>query len=200
MAQNVGLMDPLFLRGEEPAGREPAPGAARLVQRFVNTTDRMVGLEGLESPDDLATWLEAVGLGADGGRYDAADLARALDFRESLRGLLVYHSHGHPPTPSLLARLRGVAAGLELEVRFEPDGSTRLAPRGSGIDRVLGDIVAAAYTAMAEGTWARLKACRSPECRWAFYDSSKNRSGAWCTMSVCGARAKVRRYRRRRAA
>ena len=54
--------------------------------------------------------------------------------------------------------------------------------------------------AIAEGTWARLKACERDSCRWAFYDRSKNRSGHWCSMDVCGAREKNRRaYRRRRA-
>ncbi|MGH2778535.1 MAG: CGNR zinc finger domain-containing protein, partial [Actinomycetota bacterium] len=31
----------------------------------------------------------------------------------------------------------------------------------------------------------------------AFYDHSKNRSGKWCTMRVCGNRAKTRAYRER---
>ncbi|HEV2869799.1 MAG TPA: CGNR zinc finger domain-containing protein, partial [Actinomycetota bacterium] len=30
-----------------------------------------------------------------------------------------------------------------------------------------------------------------------FYDHSTNRSGTWCTMSVCGNRRKARAYRRR---
>ncbi len=49
---------------------------------------------------------------------------------------------------------------------------------------------------MVDGTWSRLKACR--QCEWAFYDWSKNRSGRWCAMSVCGNRTKVRAYRARR--
>jgi predicted RNA-binding Zn ribbon-like protein len=50
------------------------------------------------------------------------------------------------------------------------------------------------------GTWGRLKACEREVCRWAFYDRSMNRSGHWCSMSVCGQREKSRRaYRRRRA-
>ncbi|HKC76276.1 MAG TPA: CGNR zinc finger domain-containing protein [Chloroflexota bacterium] len=44
----------------------------------------------------------------------------------------------------------------------------------------------------------RLKICRNETCRWAFYDYSKNRSGAWCTMAVCGSRSKARTYRQRR--
>ena len=48
---------------------------------------------------------------------------------------------------------------------------------------------------MADGTWRRLKACREDTCQWAFYDRSKNRSGTWCSMAVCGNRAKARAYR-----
>jgi predicted RNA-binding Zn ribbon-like protein len=53
---------------------------------------------------------------------------------------------------------------------------------------------------MAAGTWDRLKACRQETCRWAFYDNTKNRSGVWCTMEVCGNRAKARSYRERQSA
>ena len=69
-----------------------------------------------------------------------------------------------------------------------------------GVDGALGHIVAAIHAAVAEGTWERLKACERDICRWAFYDHSKNRSGHWCSMAVCGQREKNRRaYRRRRA-
>jgi predicted RNA-binding Zn ribbon-like protein len=50
---------------------------------------------------------------------------------------------------------------------------------------------------MAEGTWERLKVCPAHDCLWAFYDSSRNRSGHWCSMKVCGNRAKARSYRER---
>ncbi len=56
------------------------------------------------------------------------------------------------------------------------------------------------FTAMTDGTWARLKTCRNERCQKAFYDTSKNRSGAWCSMAGCGSRFKARAYRHRRAA
>jgi len=59
--------------------------------------------------------------------------------------------------------------------------------------------VAIAYESMVAGTWSRLKVCPADDCQWAFYDHSKNRSGTWCSMKVCGNRAKVRRYRERRS-
>ena len=50
---------------------------------------------------------------------------------------------------------------------------------------------------MVEGTWHRLKACPNPDCEWAFYDRSRNRSSRWCVMSECGNRAKARTFRER---
>jgi predicted RNA-binding Zn ribbon-like protein len=50
---------------------------------------------------------------------------------------------------------------------------------------------------MADGTWDRLKACAADDCHWAFYDHTRNRSGRWCSMAVCGNRAKVERFRER---
>ena len=78
------------------------------------------------------------------------------------------------------------------------EGKPALAVRGSGPGAVVAPIVAIVYEAMVDGTWERLKACPADDCQWAFYDESKNRSGTWCDMAVCGNRAKVRAYRERR--
>jgi predicted RNA-binding Zn ribbon-like protein len=51
--------------------------------------------------------------------------------------------------------------------------------------------------AQRDGTWPRLKACGNPDCRWAFYDRSHSRAGAWCDMATCGNRIKNRRLRQR---
>jgi predicted RNA-binding Zn ribbon-like protein len=67
-----------------------------------------------------------------------------------------------------------------------------------------GDALAAVVAAIGAGTWKRLKAC--PDCRWVFYDNTRNGSKRWCLMyaggpegRACGTIAKVRRYRDRRA-
>jgi predicted RNA-binding Zn ribbon-like protein len=52
---------------------------------------------------------------------------------------------------------------------------------------------------MADGSWSRLKACRSDTCQWAFIDNARNRSRQWCDMAVCGNREKARRFRSRHA-
>jgi predicted RNA-binding Zn ribbon-like protein len=52
----------------------------------------------------------------------------------------------------------------------------------------------------AAGTWDRLKICAAPDCRWVFYDVSRNGAGRWCSMRSCGNRDKTRTYRQRHAA
>jgi predicted RNA-binding Zn ribbon-like protein len=52
--------------------------------------------------------------------------------------------------------------------------------------------------AQLDGSWARLKVCANDECRWAFYDRSRNHGGTWCEMSACGNRLKNREFRARR--
>jgi len=49
------------------------------------------------------------------------------------------------------------------------------------------------------GTWTRLKVCSADDCQWSFYDRSPARSGCWCSMQICGSRAKSRAYRSRAA-
>jgi predicted RNA-binding Zn ribbon-like protein len=67
------------------------------------------------------------------------------------------------------------------------------------------DIFATVMAAISAGSWVRLKAC--PDCRWVFYDNTRNGSKRWCLMTAggpegraCGTIAKVRRYRDRQAA
>jgi predicted RNA-binding Zn ribbon-like protein len=65
-----------------------------------------------------------------------------------------------------------------------------------------GAVLTIVLEAVANGTWPRLKAC--PDCRWAFYDNTRNGSKRWCLMAAagpgsrgCGNIAKVRRHRQR---
>ena len=85
-----------------------------------------------------------------------------------------------------------------LSVHFTADGRVTLAPRGIGIDAALAGLLVPVAHAAADGSWERMKVCGAGDCRWAFYDFSRNRSGRWCDMAVCGNRTKVRAYRSRR--
>jgi predicted RNA-binding Zn ribbon-like protein len=92
--------------------------------------------------------------------------------------------------------LNAAADESRLRVNFSRGGA-ELVPDEPDVPGALSRILAVAYTAMADESWERLKACRLDDCQWAFYDQSKNRSRTWCSMKVCGNRAKARAYRER---
>jgi predicted RNA-binding Zn ribbon-like protein len=178
-----------------PGGREPAPGPLRLVQGFVNTVDREHGPDLLDEPAGLEEWLDRHLMPAP---VSAAELDRARDVREALRGLLLANN-GEPHDQGAQAVLERAWRRARLEAAFPADGAA-LVPRSEGVDAALGRILAAAFAAMLDGSWKRLKACPREVCGWAFYDRSTNGSATWCSMRVCGGRVKAGAYYRRRRA
>ena len=180
-----------------PGNRPLAPGQLGIIQDFVNTRDLEGEKEYLVRPESLAKWLEKWELVAERPALTQADLEHAKTFREALRALLLANSV-EPLDARALETLNRVSRASPLAVAFTPDGGARLEPASTGINAALGRLLAIVYDATVDGSWVRLKACRSHTCRWACYDASKNRSGAWCTMAVCGNRTKVRAYQQRR--
>jgi predicted RNA-binding Zn ribbon-like protein len=177
---------------------DTAPGRLELIREFVNTRDMDDEVTGGEvdhiaSPQALQTWLAEHDLGT--GAASAADVARFADVREGLRALLLANN-GEERDAAAVARLDAVAATVPVSVRFGDD-TCALEPEGKGLDGALGSILGLVHTAMRDGTFQRLKACREHTCAWAFYDHSRNRSATWCSMEVCGNRAKARAYRAR---
>ncbi len=179
---------------QDPGGRAPAPEPLRLVQAFVNTVDFENGVEELTDPAALQSTLAGLGLLGSDARLGAEDLRGALSVREALRALLL-GNNGAAVERATLETLEEATRRGRLAVRFDDDGRTALLPDASGLDGALGRIVGVVHTAMADGTWPRLKACPRHICRWVFYDRSKNLSSKWCAMSVCGNRTKKARAR-----
>ena len=126
------------------------------------------------------------------------DLERSLALREGIRALILANNGEVIETVSI-SELNRAARSVCLTVRFDHDGGATLEPESSGVSAALGRILAAVVRATDEGTWGRLKVCSNDACQWAFYDRSRNRSGKWCTMEVCGCRMKARTFRQRQA-
>lgn len=179
-------------------GDEGMPAGVARVRAFVNTReiDGTDQIEGFASPADLAAWLTAQGLLPGGEILGEDDLREAIAVREALRELLEGNA-GHGVDPVALRVLRDAAARAPVAVQFDPEDGASLAPVGGGLVATLGRLFADIATATADGSWARLKVCRNDECRWAYYDASRNRSGRWCSMAGCGNRMKGRAYRER---
>jgi predicted RNA-binding Zn ribbon-like protein len=178
--------------------RNEAPGELELVRRFVNTRDVEEGADELDGPDSLLGWFVGMELLDDGASADERDLERSLALREGLRSMLLANN-GEGVEPADLRELNRAAGSVYLTVRFDEDGSPALEPETSGVSAALGRILAAVMRARDEGIWGRLKVCPNDGCQWAFYDRSKNRSGKWCTMEVCGNRMKARAFRQRQS-
>ncbi len=177
-------------------GSKPAPEPLALVQGFINTAEHEKGTDEIATPEGLRDWLARVELIDGAASVTQADVAAALSVREALRNLTLANN-GYEADPSALDTLNRAARSAQFAVSFRPDGGTALEPLAPGVDGALGRIIGVAFAAMSDGTWARLKACPAETCLWAFYDETKNRSGTWCLMSVCGNRTKARAYRRR---
>ena len=177
-----------------PAERT-APHQLDLVIDFVNTFDLEERTEALADEAGLAAWLAERGLLAKDEKVTSAQLGAALELREALRATMLANNGAPEDVPAAAALERAARRG-ELSVHF-CDGTSRLEPCVDGPDGALAALLAPVAEAMSDGTWARVKACRADSCQWAFYDFSRNRSGTWCDMAVCGNREKVRAYRER---
>jgi predicted RNA-binding Zn ribbon-like protein len=179
--------------------RGPAPGELAIVQAFVNSAEVDGDRDELDSPARAREWFVAQGLLEPAARVDDGDVVRAVAVREALRDVL--EGNGGPDVPAAaVEELNRAAAAARMGRPFGEGGEMRT-PRGAPtVDDALGTILLLVARAQAAGTWARLKVCPAGDCRWAFYDRSRNRSGTWCSMSACGSREKMRRYRGRRDA
>jgi predicted RNA-binding Zn ribbon-like protein len=172
-----------------------APPPLRLIQEFINTVDLENEREWLATPADLLAWgRERRLIDPEVASFGADALDKAREVREALRTLI---RANNVPAPVDEARvvLATAARRSRLTINFD-SAAPELVPRASGVDGLLGRILAVTFLAMVDGSWTRLKGCRN--CRWAFFDESKNRSARWCSMTLCGNRLKTRAYRRRR--
>jgi predicted RNA-binding Zn ribbon-like protein len=177
---------------------KPAPEPLVRIQALVNTVDLESGADRLGRADDAEQWLQAQGLLPSGGAITPEELSGIRDVREALRALLVHNTGGPVPTAEdlrPLSRLTDVAAA---RVRLGADGTIEVAAAADSLDGRLLSLLLIVSDAQRDGTWARLKACGNEDCRWAFYDRSRNHGGTWCDMASCGNKLKNREFRARR--
>jgi predicted RNA-binding Zn ribbon-like protein len=185
----------------EPGGRAAAPGRLALLQRFVNTWNHEfpVDRDRLGTTRTAATWLCENGLLAGvarAGTVQPSDVDTLRDLREAFRSLISANVTGSCD-PAALDVINSAASGAPMILAIDDDGRTHLRARSTGIDRAVATLLAIVHDSQVAGDWARLKGCR--QCGYAFFDYSKNRSATWCSMSICGNRAKNRaHYQRQR--
>lgn len=177
---------------------KPAPEPLLAVQALLDTRVRLRGEERLTDPAAASEWLERAGLLAGGAVLSEHDLGALIEFRESVRAAIETRD-GLPRTGGPTADIAAIAERHRVAVGFgggEPE--LELAP-AADVDELISQLLGIALSAAAREEWRRLKLCAADDCRWAYYDRAKNRSGAWCSMDTCGNRAKARAHRARAA-
>jgi CGNR zinc finger len=174
----------------------PAPGGLGLVQDFLNT----MGIEGYGA-DLLAdatragdwaagavrAWSAVRGLDVRPPTLSGADLAKLRALRDTFAQLVT----GEPSAG------RGTGA-VSASFGLSGTGDVRLEPAGSGWRWLASALWGEILLSQHDGTWRRIKRCHNPRCGLTFYDRSKNNSGVWHDVKVCGNAANLRASRARR--
>ena len=172
----------------------PLPPQVDLLVAFTNSVDHELGTDDLTTPAELTGWLVDHGLLQRNTRSTLEDVALARRLRDGLHAALVANHDGEEDAGALAE----AADALPLQLVVD-GGRPSLAPAQDGVRGALARLLVAVTDATADDTWPRLKICAADDCRWAYVDTTKNRSRAWCEWG-CGNKAKTRSYRARKKA
>jgi predicted RNA-binding Zn ribbon-like protein len=192
----------------------------RVCLDFVNTIEPRAGKhqrDFLLRYDDLVTWAEFAGIlaPAEGSRLRVLSaqhpqqagkvFAKNIVLRELLYRLFGAVAAGEPPKVADLRALQNayVDALRRAELHQDQEGYAWHWPEDADtLERVGWLLTQSAAELLTSPLIDRVKMCSRPDgCGWLFLDTSKNGSRRWCSMEVCGSRAKMRRlYARRRQA
>ena len=124
-------------------------------------------------------------------------LRKAVALREALYRIFAELAGGRSP---LAADVKTLNASLpralgRLRIGARDDGfAWEWAGDRQALDRLLWPVARDAAVFLTSADLSRLRACANPQCRWVFHDGTRSATRRWCSMAVCGNRAKVRRY------
>jgi predicted RNA-binding Zn ribbon-like protein len=164
-----------------------------LIVEFANTIDIETGDDQLATVVAAAAWMRAHGWGTSS--VGDAERRSLVDLRDDLRQCLVGH-HDRIDDPEVFGRLAERITRADASIRLRSEG-TQLVARRRGLDEVLVALGDAIGTALDSGTWHRYRICPADDCLEAFLDDSRSGNRRWCSMELCGNRAKVRAFRDR---
>lgn len=156
----------------------------------------------LERADWVAGFLRHWRL-ADSLSYDVAATESLKALRTLLRRMAEGLIAGAEPTPADLVGLNwilGAAPVVQSVAPTEAGYRLDLQPLRQDWPQVLAAIVADFAHTLTAGEPQRIRICDNPDCRWVFYDDTRNRAKRFCDEKLCGNLMKVRRFRARQRA
>lgn len=191
---------PAFFVGEHPA------------LDFLNTiaTPRDVPVEWLADGNDLIDWLQQAKLieAADAARIRETGSAaldevaqRAREFRDWLRGFVSRHLGKPLRATAQIAPLNDLLAGDNSFQQVEAVGGRlllRRVYRWESPAELLQPIAATVAELICHQNFRLIRSCAGSPCTLLFLDRTKAHARRWCSMAVCGNRAKAAAHRARR--
>lgn len=165
--------------------------------------------------EGLLSWLEQAGLvpidvlANMRSHIPSAELdevaAKARGLREWFR-TFVQKRKGRPLTAKDLGELEPLNSVLQRDERYGAIVAGANAPSGLAFemqrryaapDSLLMPIVEALSKLVCEEDFTYVKACEGPKCTLLFADHTRGHARRWCSMAICGNRAKVAAHRAR---
>lgn len=200
----------MSLSATERYGTALAPNGLVLVQDLLNTRpagrprqpdllDDVASAQGwLERAVEL--WSTHAGRPAPAITLSEQELPRLRALRDHLRQALRLRRHPDEQPDYELGPEHPLAFAADLRLTLGRDGTLTVDPSGDGASWVVAAVLGEIQQARILDTWRRLKVCGNDRCLGAFYDRSRNNSGVWHDVHVCGNAANLRASRARRRA
>jgi predicted RNA-binding Zn ribbon-like protein len=157
--------------------------------------------ERLRTPDDLGRWAVEAGLLLEPPSVEQELLPAAWELREAIYRTARLAGQAQPD-PGDVDMINVWARRPPLEPRLQPDGREAVLrpPAGDGAAALLSTIARDAIGLLTGSHAHRVRECASDTCALLFVDTSRPGKRRWCSMELCGNRAKTKQYRKRKAA
>lgn len=168
---------------------------------FVNTVAQVAGEphDFFQCDEDVMRWLESAGCVLEKAPLTArqgALLATARELRAAILRAVEAKKAGNAWQIDELNRfLRGASSHFELALSEDGVPEFRRVYAAATPEQRLGPVAEQAADLLINGDFSLVRECEHPDCTLWFYDRTKAHRRRWCSMALCGNRAKAARFR-----
>ncbi|WP_033791026.1 CGNR zinc finger domain-containing protein [Pantoea septica] len=189
-------------RKSESLPAAPLQIGDHLALDFLNTVAQVDGEphDLFQCDEDVVRWLEAAGYLSDAGEVKARAgklLTAARQLRAAILHAVQCKKREEAWRPDTLNHfLRAASSHFELTLNRDGQPAYRRVYATSTPEQQLGPVAEQAADLLVNGDFSLVRECEHPDCTLWFYDRTKAHRRRWCSMALCGNRAKAARFRR----
>lgn len=189
-------------RNSESVPAAPLQIGDHLALDFLNTVAQVDGEphDFFQRDEDVARWLEAAGCLSGAGQAKARAgtlLTAARQLRAVILQAVERKKKEEAWQPEELNRfLRCASSHFELALNHDGQPEYRRVYAAATPEQQLGPVAEQAADLLVNGDFSLVRECEHPDCTLWFYDRTKAHRRRWCSMALCGNRAKAARFRR----